>query len=177
MSAPPLATHLMLDALTEFARVVDALPAPGRGGAIGRLNPGVATLLHITLHVSYLDQFATGAPADPWVVEHEAAGTPPSFDEALEAFRRVHRSGATTLERLTAEDLRGVPLPEPLDGLSPFLVGLTLEYMTARTAAHTFAHAGELAALASLVRTPDLGLPGAMAATLAATEGTDEAPA
>lgn len=170
MTTPPLAASLMIDALTEFARVVDALPAPGRGGAIGRLNPGLTTLLHITLQTSYIDQFASGDPVDLWVVEHAAAETPPPFSDAIEAFRRVHSSFASTFEGLTDDDLQRVPLPAPLEGLPTFLVGLTLEYMVARTAAHTFAHAGELAALASLVGTADLGLPGAMAATLAASE-------
>ncbi len=37
------------------------------------------------------------------------------------------------------------------------------------TAAHLFAHAGELATIGSLVGAPDLALPGALAHTMAAT--------
>ncbi len=162
----PLAARLLLDALVEFTRAIDALPAPGRGGAIGRLNPGAVTLLHITRGIDNLRSVAVGADRDPWLTDQLAreAGPPP-FDEALEAYHRARSPLASFLEQATAEELAAVPVPEPVDGMPAFLVGATLEYQVARTAAHVFAHAGELSALASLVGAPDLGLPGAMAAT------------
>ena len=162
----PVAASLMLDALTEFRRAADALPAPGRGGAIGRLNPGSVTLLHITQHSSYLAMFATGAPLDSWVTEQLAdPGAPPPFGDARAALDRVAAALSPFLESATSEELARVAIPEPIEGLPDHLVGATLEYLVARTAAHTFVHAGELSALASLVGAPDLGLPGDMAAT------------
>ena len=167
MSEPgPLAASMLLDALTEFARAVDALPAPGRGGAIGRLNPGVITLLHVTRGTDRLRSFAIGGATDPWLAEQLAhEGKPPPFDDALEAFRRARAQLATFLESATGADMARIPIPKPIEGTPANLVGTSVEYLTARTAAHVFVHAGELSALASLVGAPDLGLPGAMAAT------------
>lgn len=166
----PLAANLLLDALSEFERVIEALPAPGRGGAIGRLNAGVTTLLHVAEHADRLRSVTTGGDLDPWLVEHLGSGTTrPAFNDALEAYRRVQAGLTTFLESATAEGLADVPIPEPIEGLPAHLAGTTAEYLVARTAAHVFAHAGELAALASLVGAPDLGLPGAMTAT----RGTD----
>jgi len=155
----------MLDALTEFARVVGALPAPGRGGAIGRLNPGSTTLLHVTRDTTYLVNFATGAPPDQWVIEQLETDQAPRFDDALDAFVRGRTMLTPFLETAAAEDLARVAIPEPVEGLPTHLVGVPLEYLLARTAAHIFAHAGEMSALASLVGASDLGLPGEMAAT------------
>ena len=162
----PLAAGLLLDALSEFARVIDALPAPGRGGAIGRLNPGAVTLLHITRGADNLRRFAVGGERDPWLTDQLASDAgPPRFDEAFAAYHRARAPLASFLEQATAEELAAAPVPEPIDGLPRHLVGETLEYLVARTAAHVLVHAGELSALASLVGAPDLGLPGAMAAT------------
>lgn len=161
----PLAAGLLLDALTEFRRAVDALPAPGRGGAIGRLNAGSVTLLHVTRDASYLGMLAKHEDVDPWVTEQLTRVEPPPFDDALAAFERASSRLASFLETATAEELMRVAVPEPVDGLPAHLVGATLEYLVARTAAHVFVHAGEMSALASLVGAPDLGLPGAMAAT------------
>lgn len=162
----PLAARLMLDALTEFRRATDALPAPGRGGAIGRLNAGSITVLHVTLHLTYLRTLATGEALDPWVLQHATEDeSPPRFEDALAAFERASTGVTPFLESASSEDLARVAVPEPIDGLPSHLVGSTLEYLIARTAAHIFVHAGELSALASLVGAPDLGLPGAMAAT------------
>lgn len=156
----------MLDALTEFARVVEALPSPGRGGAIGRLNPGGATVFHVTRDTAFMVSFASGSAVDPWVLERLAPdAVPPSFPDARAAFDRARAALLPLLQNATAEEFARVPIPEPLPGLPTHLAGTTLEYLIARTAAHIFVHAGELSALASLVGAPDLGLPGNMAAT------------
>jgi hypothetical protein len=166
----PLAANLLLDALSEFERVIEALPGPGRGGAIGRLNAGVATLLHIAEHADRLRSVTTGDDLDPWIVERlDRDAAPPAFNDVLEAYRRVQEGLTTLLESATAEELARVSIPKPIEGLPAHLTGATAEYLVARTAAHVFVHAGELAALASLVGAPDLGLPGAMTAT----RGTD----
>lgn len=162
----PLAASLLLDALSEFARVVDALPAPGRGGAIGRLNAGAVTLLHVTRDTDYVRSFAVGGEIDRWLIEQLGSDArPPPFDEGLAAFERARSQLGAFLEAATADDLARIAVPEPIEGLPAHLVGTTLEYVIARTASHIFVHAGEMSALASLVGAPDLGLPGAMAAT------------
>ena len=162
---PPLASRLLLDALTEFTRVIKALPTPGRGGAIGRLNPGASTVLHVARDTTYLGSIAGRSEVDPWVLEQLAGDTPPSFDDACAAYDRARSQLASFFDTVTSEDLARVPIPEPVEGLPAHLAGATLEYLLTRTAAHILVHAGEMSALASLVGAPDLGLPGAMAAT------------
>jgi len=168
---PPLAARLMLDALAEFARVSDALPAPGRGGAIGRLNAGVVTVLHVTRRVGYLASFALGTPVDPWVLEHVAPDAPtPTFEAARAAFERARATVSPALTDATSATLARIPVPDPIPGMPPELAGATLEYMVAHTAAHVFVHAGEMSALASLVGAPDLELPGVMPVTRGTAE-------
>jgi DinB family protein len=156
---------LAIDALTEFERVVDAIPAPGRGGPIGRLNPGWWTVLHVTRQADFVQSFATGEPRDPWVVEHADAEERLPFDDVRAALARTRERLVAFCASASDEDLARVPLTEPVEGLPALLVGVPLQQILARTTAHLFAHAGELSALASLMGAPDLGLPGAMAAS------------
>ena len=156
---------LAIDALTEFERVVDAIPAPGRGGPIGRLNPGWWTVLHVTRQADFLQSFATGRERDPWVVEHADDTERLPFDDVRAALARTRERLAAFLETATDEDLARVPLTEPVEGVPPHLLSVPLQQLLARTTGHLFAHAGELSALASLMGAPDLGLPGEMAAS------------
>lgn len=156
---------LAIDALTEFERVVDAIPAPGRGGPIGRLNPGWWTVLHVTFQADFLQSFATGGERDPWVVEHAGAKERLPFDDVRAALARTRERLVEFYSTATDEDLKRVPVPEPVEGLPAVVVGEELRELVARMIAHAFAHAGELSALASLMGAPDLGLPGRMRAT------------
>ena len=156
---------LAIDALTEFERVVDAVPAPGRGGAIGRLNPAWWTVLHVTRQADFVQSFATGGERDAWLVEHGDDETAPPFDDVRAALARTRERLAAFCASATDEDLARVPLTEPVEGVPRHLVGVPLQQLLARTTAHLFAHAGEMSALASLVGAPDLGLPGVMAAS------------
>jgi hypothetical protein len=156
---------LAIDSLTEFERVVDSLPAPGRGGAIGRLNPAWVTVLHVTRQADFLQSFATGGVRDPWVVEHADDEVAPPFDDMRAALARTRERLAGFCATATTEDLERIPLTESVEGLPPHLAGVPLQQLLARTTAHLFTHAGELSALASLVGAPDLSLPGVMAAS------------
>ena len=82
---------LAIDALTEFERVVDAVPAPGRGGAIGRLNPAWWTVLHVIRQADFVQSFATGGKRDPWLVERGDDETAPPFDEVRAALAERDR--------------------------------------------------------------------------------------
>lgn len=154
---------LAIDALTEFERVVDAVPAPGRGGAIGRLNPAWWTVLHVTRQADFVQSFATGEALDPWLVEHADDETAPPFDDARTALARTRERLAGFCATASDQDLER--RTEQIEGVPQHLVGVPLQQLLARTTAHLFAHAGELSALASLVGAPDLGLPGEMPAS------------
>jgi hypothetical protein len=147
---------LAIDALTEFERVVDAVPAPGRGGAIGRLNPVWWTVLHVIRQADFMHSLATGEALDPWLVEHVDDERAPPFDDVRTALTR-------TRERLSR--FCATATDEELERLSEQGAGVPLQQLLARTTAHLFAHAGELSTLASLVGAPDLGLPGVMRAS------------
>jgi hypothetical protein len=156
-----LSARLMLDAMAEFDRVVAALPAPGRGGPIGRLNAGAYTLMHVAFTADYLLRFTTRSELDPFIQANAGPGAdpakPPPFAEALTALDAVNARLRAYLEGVDAAENARQP-----EGLPGFYGGATVEYIIASAAAHTLVHAGELATLASLVGAPDLRLPGAM---------------
>ena len=166
MPKRPLAANMLIDALTEFSRVTDALPAPGRGGAIGRLNPGIVTLLHITHNVENLLSVVTDEEIDPWFKEQLANDKIPSFEDAIKIFECVSAKMITYLKTTTTADMKRVSVPlEIQESAKLHLADTKIEYQVAQAAAQLFVHMGELSALASLVGAPDLGLPGAMIAT------------
>lgn len=162
---------LTIDAMTEFERVVDAVPAPGRGGAIGRLNPTWVTVLHVTRIADVLRALATGSEPDSWLAGRRGDASPPDWEELREALARTRERLSSYCATATDAQLAQLP-PEPLPALQlpPWLSGTPLQPLVARVAAHTFAHAGELSALASLVGAPDLGLPGTMPASAGETQ-------
>lgn len=159
----------MIDTLDELNRVIDALPAPGRGGRIGRLNAGAYTLAHLAFTAEFLLNFTTGTEVDPWPMQHGGPGSdpeqPPPFDEAKNALDRVHARLRAYLA--TVDDEENARLP---DGLPEGWAGATVEYLLSTVAAHALVHVGELSALASLVGAPDLGLPGSMPAVRGSAE-------
>jgi uncharacterized damage-inducible protein DinB len=159
----PLSVRLMLDAMSEFDRVVDALPAPGRGGRIGRLNAGAYTLMHIAFTIDHLLRFTTGSELDGWVQANAGPAAdpeqPPPFDDAEAALGRMNERLRTYLE--TVDEAEKARQPE---GLPEGWAGATVEYILTNAASHTLVHAGEMSALASLVGAPDLQLPGIMPA-------------
>ena len=157
---PTRLAALLLDAYAAVLVTARKLPAPGQGGAIGRLSPGGWVIGHLadqqdrTWNVG-----AQGLDADPWLAEHGAVfrtGAEPStpvFADALATFERV-----TARARLDLDALDASAVEAPASG-SDEPLGVRL----ARHAAHLFVHAGELASLASLVGQPDAPLPGPLA--------------
>ena len=156
----PYLVALLLDAYAEFDRAIAALPAPGRGGAIGRLNPGALTVAHVAAQQDrYFNVAARGIEDDPWLAEFsrraaEGAFAPP-FGEASEAWTRVSAGVRPYLEGLTDAGLESEVRQLEVWPWPP-----RVGELVARSIGHIFAHAGELAALGSLVGSPDLGLPG-----------------
>jgi hypothetical protein len=161
VAEPALLGRLMLDAFVEFRRAIEHVPPPGRGGAIGRLSPASWTIGHVARNLDHLvNEYAVGLDADPWCRSFArlAPGSPVSFEDASEAFERVAERASAALE-----DVEPAALAEP--GGAPadsWLGGHTRAHLLARAFAHTFAHAGELTVVASLLARGDLGLPGAM---------------
>lgn len=158
----PLLARLQLDALEEFVRVAAAVPAPGRGGTLGRLNSGGWIVGHIAAQQDrYWDVLAQGLEPDPWLVESGFTrgneGETPSYVEAMAALDRVTGRCTRYLSALGDTDLdRSIRLSSRSEHEQ------TVAALLARSAAHLFVHAGELSAIASLVGAEDLGLPGTM---------------
>jgi hypothetical protein len=157
MPTPLLIVRLLLDAREEFRRVSEAVPNPGRGGAIGRLNAGSFIVAHIASQDDRVwNAGAQGLAGDAWLSDanagHGAPRSTPDYVEALAALDRTFARSAPFLEALTETEL-----DQPLSSDVP---GRTIGAQLARSIGHTWAHAGELSALASLVGAPDLGLPG-----------------
>ena len=152
----PLVARLLRDAYDEVARVAPVLSVPARVGAFDRLNPRSFTLAHIAEHEDRVwNVGAQGRVRDAWIegarVSRGDPRSAPDFDAAAAAFARTTLATRPYLERL-----RGADLVRPLGTTS---VGAEL----ARSAAHCFAHAGELMAIASLFGAEDLGQPGPLA--------------
>jgi hypothetical protein len=154
---PLLTARLFRDARDEFKSTAEALPVPARTGAFERLNSGAFIVAHLA-HVD--DVFwsrAAGIERDPWLLDLDLANADPEappqpdFDEALDAFRRVGARIDPHLQSLSSAGLSRTDERERT----------TASYL-ARCAAHTWAHAGELAAIGSLAGMPDRGLPGAL---------------
>lgn len=153
----PLTVRLLLDARGEFARVAAAVPAGAQQSISERLNSGGWIVAHLA---GQDDRFwnagAQGLDADSWLgaVDLRAEPAPqPPYREALDALARVFERSGPYLERLDSASLSA-----PAAGRSRAGTGA----LVARAAAHAWAHAGELAAIASLAGADDPGLPGEM---------------
>ena len=157
---PPPVVRLLFDAFDEFERVAEAVPAPGRGNTLGRLNSGGWIVAHVAKQQdAYWNVDAQGIERDAWLHDQRVGfgdePSAPSFDEALEALRRVRARAIPHLRTLSTDDLAKVVRRSPSFGVEQ-----TVGDLLARSVAHLFAHAGELSAIASLVGAPDLRLPG-----------------
>jgi hypothetical protein len=156
--APTRLAALLLDAQDALIASAEAIPAPGQGGALGRLNPGGWIVAHLAEQQDRVwNVGAQGLEPDPWLLANGerfrtgAEPVAPVYAEALEALRRAVARTRPYLEALSLADVEGEApggTPEPL--------GVRL----ARNAAHCYSHAGELAAIAALVGSPGAALPG-----------------
>ena len=157
---PPRLVRLLWDAWDELERVASAVPTPGRGRSIGRLNAGGWIVAHVAAQQdAYWCAGAQGLEPDAWLTDREvgfgAEPSVPDHAEALAAFARVRARAIPYLRSLRAADL-DAPAPSPdASGRAP-----TVGDLLARSVAHVFVHTGELTAIASLVGAPDLGAPG-----------------
>lgn len=162
MPAGPLAARLLLDAQFEFTRTLENVPAPGRGGPIGRLSSAAWTIGHAagTLDAWINDYCAGGGRhrRDEWCIEFDARphDAPVAFADAEAAFARVAERASRYLEGLDHTALAAVARTRP----GSFFEGQRVAHLLYRGVAHLFAHAGELSVVSSLLRRADLGLPG-----------------
>ena len=157
---PPRLVRLLWDAFDELERVAGALPTPGQGRAIGRLNAGSWVVAHVAQQQdAYWCTGAQGLDSDAWLAGLDVGfGSEPSvpdYREALDAFARIRARAIPYLRSLRDEDLDAVM--EPSDGSGSTQ---TVGDLVVRAVGHVFVHTGELATIASLVGAPDLGAPG-----------------
>ena len=163
--------RLLWDAFDELERVAGALPTPGQGRAIGRLNAGSWIVAHVAQQQdAYWCTGAQGLEPDAWLAGLEVGfGSEPSvpdYREALDAFARIRARAIPYLRTLRDEDLDAVT--EPSDGSGR---AQTVGDLLVRAVAHVFVHTGELATIASLVGAPDLGAPGRLTHSTAPPPG------
>ncbi|GMU41155.1 MAG: hypothetical protein AMXMBFR23_20210 [Chloroflexota bacterium] len=155
---------LLRDGYVELRRTFAALPLPALTGEIVSLNPGSYTALHtLAREDRFWNVLAQRRDADPFVGSFDfrapPAPVPPS--EVLDAMGRTLATADAWLASLDAAAL-GAAIEA---GRTRGPIGVQV----ARSAAHVFSHAGELQSVGSLAGAPDLGLPGALAHTMAAT--------
>lgn len=161
-AGPPLLVKMQLDALDELARVADAMPEGARDAEVPGLNTAGWTLAHLaTQQDQYWNVAGQSLEGDPWLAGQRATyGSEPepiAFVEARAALARVDERCRGYLEAVRRPDFDEVLRHSPAYG-----VDQTLGDLLARSVAHIFAHAGELATLSSMWGAPDMGLPGAM---------------
>ncbi|MBM4416537.1 MAG: DinB family protein [Chloroflexi bacterium] len=154
----PPTVALLLDAFDACCAAADALPAPARGPALGRVNSGGWIVAHLAAQIdAWWNTGAQGLPPDAWLAEHAAAfasGAPPSAPRFADARAALERAIARARGYLDALD--GYALARPAAWRDSRTVGA----LVARGCAHAFVHAGELAAIGALVGAPDAQLPG-----------------
>lgn len=154
---PTRLAALLLDGYEAVLLAAHQLPGPGQGGAIGRLNPGGWVIAHLAEQQDRTwNVGAQQLDGNAWLAERGSAfrtGQEPStpvFADALAAFELVILRSRPYLESLDAAAVETAP-PGADEAL-----GVRL----ARHAAHLFVHAGEIAAIATLVGQPNTPLPG-----------------
>ncbi len=167
MPSNTLLQRLFLDTQEEFLKAIDHVPNPGRGGAIGSLNPASWTIAHLaSVQDAWINFFCAQDRTDPWLDEWFARvqqqgqtdATTPSFEDARSAFERVAANASRRVERWSWDEMEqraNLPAAAPADWR-----GNTRTYLVARSIAHAYIHAGELSVLAALMAAGDLGLPG-----------------
>lgn len=157
---PPRLVRLLWDAYDEVERVAGALPTPGQGRAIGRLNAGSWIVAHVAQQQeAYWCTGAQRLDPDEWLAGLDVGfGSEPSvpdYAESLAAFGRVRARAIPYLRSLRDVDLDSVMESSAGSGRAP-----TVGDLLVRSVGHLFVHTGELATIASLVGAPDMGPPG-----------------
>lgn len=155
----PVVGALLRDGYVEIERTADVTPTPAAEGAMDRLNPVGQTLVHVAGREDRLyNAGAQGRAPSPVLASVDPKVVP--WNAARDAFADVSLAAHPWLEGLTAAEAA-----HPVEWRG---VASSLGAQVARSAAHTFAHAGEMMAHASLYGVADLGQPGALAHVAAA---------
>jgi hypothetical protein len=162
----PQTVRLLLDAIDEFARIVDGVPDPGRGRPLGRLNTPGWTIVHAVGALDgWINGLCAGGESDEWMRSRDPESLP-AFAEAREAIDRVRERATPYLESCDDAELGRTVVEEPA------WWGSKVEHLVTRAVGHLFAHAGDMSVTASLVGSGDLGLPGPLPRS---AKGGDEA--
>jgi len=156
-------TRLTIDAVNDFQRTVNAVPAPGLGGAIGRLNSVRATIVHVIHQLNSVVSI---------ISEIEQ---PAHFDEEIEnidfhkltSVLNFHSEKTIILcKNLTSIELRQPVQTSELAIIPSQYHGTSCEQLLAWTTAHLFTHTGEISTIAFLMGAQNITLPGKMQASL-----------
>lgn len=165
----PLVVRLLLDAQTEFAKVVDGVPDTTPPSPLNA--PGWVVAHATFFHDCWVNGDAQGKPKDEWDSwlvdwadrqrDSRADALVTDLGKARAALHRILPVATEFLSSLSENDLERVPPYE--EGAWP--AGTTVGYLVARATAHLFAHASELNVIATAAGVPDAGLPGPLSAT------------
>lgn len=167
MPAETLLQRLFLDAQEEFLKTIDHVPNPGRGGAIGSLNPAGWVVAHLaSIEDAWINVFCAQDQPEPWIDawfgrirrEGQSDATTPAYADAHASFERVAENACRWVESWSWEEMEqraSLPPDAPPDWR-----GNTRTYLVARSIAHAYIHMGDLSVIASLMAADDLGLPG-----------------
>jgi len=154
----PRPVGLLYQALDDIERSIVDLPADLADRRLRGQSSIAWTAAHVTqmLDSWIVARFAGGA-RDPllarraWATGEEGAAS--AWDSIRTAIAAVHKSARVYCDRLSEADLSSTV---PYDGSIDYLhdTGLNLEYALMRVAAHHFVHAGEIAAIRSMMGLP-----------------------
>ena len=130
-------TLLTIDAVKDFQLTVNSVPAPGLGGAIGRLNSVRSTIIHV-IH---------------------------QLDCVISIISETEQSSHLGAEIETIDFHKPIEVPHT-SIIPPQYDGASCEQLLAWTIAHLFIHTGEISTIAFLMGAQEITLPGKMQASL-----------
>jgi hypothetical protein len=159
-SSPPLLARLALDAQESILAAAAAVPSHFHDRSPAELNSAAWIVTHAAeSHQVWICEYVGGLGRDAWfdAFRKDPKQVPP-FAVAHDALRRVIEQSTAVLAALTQSDLAG---PGQMLETSRW-AGWTAGQLIARTVAHFYVHAADLATLTNLAGGKDLGLPGAM---------------
>ena len=159
-------TLLTIDAVKNFQLAVNSVPAPGLGGAIGRLNSVRSTILHI---IDQLDCVISITSETEQSFHLDTEMETIDFHK-LTSLLNFHSEKIITL----CKNITNVKLTQPIQTFTPSIIpsqynGASCEQLLSWTIAHLFIHTGEISTIAFLMGAQDITLPGKMQASLKKT--------
>jgi len=156
-------TLLTIDAVKDFQLTVNSVPAPGLGGAIGRLNSVRSTIIHV---IHQLDSVIS-IISETEQLSHLGAEIETIDFHKLTVLLNFHSEKIITL----CKNITNTKLTQPIEVphtsiIPPQYGGASCEQLLAWTIAHLFIHTGEISTIAFLMGAQEITLPGKMQASL-----------